>query len=167
MRAAVWLLPVGLQGFLMLVDEFRFHWRRGLSRREWTGHVLDSAGLLLCLALPLLLTPTPAHLALYLALGAGSCALVTKDEFIHQRECTGGEHWCHAALFLLHPVVLMAVAGLWLCAFQAEATLRLGALLGLPVPGPGAALAMIRAQAAGVAAFMGLQVAMGLRHGRQ
>jgi 2-polyprenyl-6-hydroxyphenyl methylase/3-demethylubiquinone-9 3-methyltransferase len=43
----------------------------------------------------------------------GSCLLVTKDEFVHHLGCTGGEHWIHAVLFLLHPAVLAATAWLW------------------------------------------------------
>ena len=138
------LLPFGLQAVVMAVDELVFHRRRGLDRREWLGHAADSAGLLACLALPLALRPTPAHLGLYAALAAGSCLLVTKDEFIHQRLCSGGEHWCHAVLFLLHPVVLMATAGLW---------------LGLLAPSAAAALWMLRVQALAVAAFMAFQLA--------
>jgi 2-polyprenyl-6-hydroxyphenyl methylase/3-demethylubiquinone-9 3-methyltransferase len=43
----------------------------------------------------------------------GSCLLITKDEFIHQRLCSGGEHWLHAVLFILHPIVLVATGCLW------------------------------------------------------
>jgi 2-polyprenyl-6-hydroxyphenyl methylase/3-demethylubiquinone-9 3-methyltransferase len=38
---------------------------------------------------------------------------VTKDELVHARECTGGEHWIHAVLFLVHPVALLSIALLW------------------------------------------------------
>jgi 2-polyprenyl-6-hydroxyphenyl methylase/3-demethylubiquinone-9 3-methyltransferase len=38
---------------------------------------------------------------------------VTKDEAVHARLCGSGEHWLHALLFVLHPVVLAAFALLW------------------------------------------------------
>jgi len=157
--AVGWVVPFGLQALLMAVDEFHFHGRRGLSRWEWVGHAVDSAAFLACLALPLALKPTPGHLALFAGLALGSCALVTKDEFIHQRECSGGEHWCHAVLFLLHPVVLMATALLWLSVHEPAETLRFGTLVGLGAPSPAAAAWLLQLQGGGVAAFLVFQVA--------
>jgi 2-polyprenyl-6-hydroxyphenyl methylase / 3-demethylubiquinone-9 3-methyltransferase len=153
---ALWaFLPFALQGLLMGIDEGWFHRRRKLPRREWTGHALDASVFLGCLLVPLLRPPTPSSLGLFAGLGVLSCLLITKDEFIHQRLCTGGEHWVHAVLFLLHPVVLAATALLWL-----------GAGPGvppwlppwLPVPHPAPALDLLRLQAALVAAFLAYQL---------
>jgi len=109
----LWTLPFALQGLAMGVDELGFHRRRPVSRWEWRGHMLDTAVFLACLACPALLAPTPAHLGLYGTLAVASCLLITKDEFVQHVPCTGGEHWIHAVLFLLHPVVLMASGFLW------------------------------------------------------
>ncbi len=109
----LWLLPFGLQGLAMAIDEFGFHHRRSVPRWEWLGHALDTAVFLACLMCPLLLTPTWPHLRLFGVMAVGSCLLITKDEFIHQRLCSGGEHWLHAVLFILHPVVLAATGFLW------------------------------------------------------
>ncbi len=163
MEGALWVLPCGLQALVMAVDECHFHGRRRLSRREGLGHALDAAAFLACLGPPHFLRPTPAHGALFLVLALLSCALVTKDEFIHQRECPGGEHWCHAVLFLLHPLVLMAAGFLWLCGREPGATARVYALLGWPVPAPEAARWMVRVQGAGALGFLALQPARGLR----
>ena len=152
--AALWLLPFALQGLAMGVDEFALHRRRAVPRWEWLGHLLDTLVFLGCLAIPLALRPAPANLRVYGALAAGSCLLVTKDEWIHRRLCSGTEHWLHAVLFILHPVVLAATGCLWLGAG--------GAALGaVPLPAPGPARAMLVLQAMLAAGFLALQAVLG------
>jgi 2-polyprenyl-6-hydroxyphenyl methylase/3-demethylubiquinone-9 3-methyltransferase len=107
------LLLAGLQALLMLVDERVFHRDRRLGLWESWGHVADSAFFALALAPAALLAPSRGALILYAALGAASTVLVTKDEWIHARECEGGENWIHALLFSLHPCVLIAIGVLW------------------------------------------------------
>jgi 2-polyprenyl-6-hydroxyphenyl methylase/3-demethylubiquinone-9 3-methyltransferase len=144
--AAVWLLPFALQGLAMAVDEFGFHRRRRVPTWEWLGHMLDTLVFLGCLAVLLTLPPGPAHLRLYALLAAGSCLLVTKDELVHKRLCSGGEQWLHAVQFILHPVVLIAAALLWL------------GLAGLPAA---MVRAMLLVQILLAAGFMALQAAFG------
>ncbi len=143
---ALWLLPFALQGLAMAVDEFGWYRRRAVPRWEWLGHVLDTLVFLGCLACPLLFPPTPPHVRLFAALAAGSCLLITKDEWVHQRLCSGGEHWLHAVLFILHPVVLIATAMLW---------------LGVAPVAPEPARAMLLLQALLVAGFLALQIGFG------
>lgn len=112
--SVLWSLPFAIQGLAMGADEFGFHRRRALPRWEWLGHALDTSAFLACLACPLLLSPIPPNLRLFGVLAVFSCILITKDEFIHQRLCSGGEHWVHAVLFILHPIVLIATAFLWI-----------------------------------------------------
>lgn len=108
------LVPLALQAVAMLVDELRFHRRRGLSRWERVGHPLDTASVLACYAVAIVSPPTDTALTVYVGLSAFSCLLITKDERVHARECGPEEHWLHALLFVLHPIVLGAVAFLWL-----------------------------------------------------
>jgi hypothetical protein len=108
------LLPLGLQALAMLVDELHFHRRRGLPRWERIGHPLDTLTLLACYAVAIGWSPTPTALATYAGLGVFSCLFVTKDEWVHARLATSGEHWLHALLFVAHPVVLAAIAWLWI-----------------------------------------------------
>jgi 2-polyprenyl-6-hydroxyphenyl methylase/3-demethylubiquinone-9 3-methyltransferase len=152
----LWCLPLALQGLAMGVDEFGFHRRRRVPRWEWLGHMVDTTGFLACLAIPLSLPPGASGLRWYLGCAAGSCLLITKDEFAHQRLCNGAEHWLHAALFILHPMVLATVGVLW---FQAAGAASLP--LPLPLPGPIPARALILAQAGLAAAFLALQAAFG------
>ena len=149
----VLFLPFLLQGLAMGVDELWFHPRRTLARREWAGHALDTAVFLACLAVPILFPPTPAHLGLYAGLGAFSCLLITKDEFVHHVACPGGEHWIHAVLFILHPLVLVGTALLWIASA--------GGAQGLPLPPMGAAGTLLRLQAILVGAFLGFQLLLG------
>ena len=159
MGAALWLVPFALQGLAMGCDEFGFHRRRTVPRWEWLGHVLDTAVFLTCLWVPVLLAPSLPRLQLFGCLAVVSCLLITKDEFLHQRHCSGGEHWLHAVLFLLHPVVLLATAWLWV---------RSGppVLAGLVLPALPGAEGLLRLQAAAVAGFLLFQIVAGARSPR-
>jgi len=110
-----WLLiPVVLQAVATVVDEVVFHRARGLPRWERIGHPLDT--LVLALALGWLVVTdraTAGALPIYVALAAFSTLFVTKDEPLHARVCTAGEHWLHSVLFVLHPIVLGALGVLW------------------------------------------------------
>jgi hypothetical protein len=109
-----WLaLPLLLQAAAMLVDELYFHRRRGLKRWESVGHPLDTLSVLACYGLALWATPSESNLVSYALLAAFSCLFVTKDELVHAAQCRPGEHWLHAVLFMLHPIVLGSVALLW------------------------------------------------------
>ena len=104
-------IPFLAQAALMLADE-AFHIRRGLGAWERWGHPLDTFSVLACYLLAAVLPATSQSLALYAAAAGFSCACVTKDEWIHARDCSGPECWLHACLFILHPL-LLAVAGFW------------------------------------------------------
>ncbi|MEO8550202.1 MAG: class I SAM-dependent methyltransferase, partial [Kofleriaceae bacterium] len=111
----MWLLalPIGLQAIAMVVDEGVFHRRRGLPRWERLGHPLDTLTIIACLAWLVATRPSTTTLEIYVVLAAFSTLFVTKDEPIHARLCTAGEHWLHSLLFVLHPIVLAAFAWLW------------------------------------------------------
>jgi uncharacterized membrane protein len=108
------LVPAALQALVMLVDEGWYHRRRGLGRWERLGHPVDTFSVALAYAW-LVTHPVASHgaLVVYVALAALSSLLVTKDEPVHARVCTAGEHWLHALLFVLHPVVFVAFGALW------------------------------------------------------
>ncbi|HEU4733524.1 MAG TPA: bifunctional 2-polyprenyl-6-hydroxyphenol methylase/3-demethylubiquinol 3-O-methyltransferase UbiG [Kofleriaceae bacterium] len=108
------MIPVVLQGLAMVVDEGWFHRARGLPRWERIGHPLDTLTLAVCLAWLVAMPPgAPSALPVYLALAVISTLFITKDEAVHARRCSPGEHWLHAVLFALHPIVLAAFAYLW------------------------------------------------------
>lgn len=110
-----WLLalPFALQGIAIGVDELVFHRKRGLPRWERIGHPIDSLVFGICLAIPLVCRPEGRALGLFAIGSALSCLLITKDEAVHAKLCTPMEHWLHAVLFVLHPVVLGAAWALW------------------------------------------------------
>jgi len=108
-----------LQGGLMAIDEWVFHRRRGLSLWELWGHPVDSFLYVLPLSVAALASVTSGWLAIYLVLCVVSCLVITKDEWVHARECVPGEHWIHALLFIVHPVVLWGVGTMWM---QGEGT---------------------------------------------
>lgn len=129
------LLPAALQAAAMLVDEGVFHRRRGLQRFERFGHPVDSLGIAACYAWLVLRSPSDPHaLTVYVVLAAVSCLLVTKDEFVHARACEPLEHWLHALLFVLHPIVLMSFGVMWWSGFGTRwITFQLGLTLAFAV----------------------------------
>lgn len=108
-----WIAPFALQGFLMFVDEFYFHHKRGLERWEVIGHPLDTLTVLVCFLFLITQTPSISNLWIYAGLSIFSCLFITKDEFIHHEKCVASEQWLHSLLFLLHPVILAVAAYLW------------------------------------------------------
>ncbi len=117
------------QSVIMLVDEMYFHRRRVLPRWERIGHPLDTLTVLLCYALTLALPPSPLAVRLFAGFAVFSCLFVTKDEFVHARECRPLEQWLHALLFVLHPVVLAGIALLWIRHAHAVLLLQAGLTL--------------------------------------
>ena len=107
-------VPLGIQALVTGVDELYFHRRRGLPRWERIGHPLDTLTVLGCYVVALALPLTATSLRTYVALAAFSCLFVTKDEIVHAKYCEPFEHWVHALLFLLHPIVLASMGFLWL-----------------------------------------------------
>lgn len=113
MWAAAAVASVALQSLAMAWDEFVCHRERRLGFWESAGHVADSA----CYAIPLAIAawapPSGAWRAAFVGSAAFSCALITKDEWIHSAECPPSEHWVHSVLFVLHPCVLIPAGLLW------------------------------------------------------
>lgn len=106
--------PLALQGVAMVIDEGWFHRLRGLPRWERLGHPLDTLTMIACIAWLLVTAPaTPHALPIYVALAIGSTLFVTKDEGVHAKLCGGGEQWLHSMLFVLHPIVLIALGIAW------------------------------------------------------
>ena len=103
----------GLLALVMGVDEFYYHHKRGLPRWERIGHPVDTLTVILPLTLAVRMPPCPQSITIYAGLALFSCLVVTKDEFIHARFCSASEHWIHAVLFILHPMIFMSVYLLW------------------------------------------------------
>ncbi len=97
----------------MAVDEFWFHWNRGLGKWEKLGHPLDTLTVILCFSWARFVPPRSGFLG-YVLLSIFSCLFVTKDEWIHKRECTASEGWLHALLFLVHSAMLIALGSCYL-----------------------------------------------------
>lgn len=98
-------IPFILQGACMIADEFLYHEKRGLPLWEKIGHPLDT---LTVLATYLYLILGAGNLTIYISLAAFSCLFITKDEFVHAKQCSGAEHWLHAMLFVLHPLSFLS-----------------------------------------------------------
>jgi 2-polyprenyl-6-hydroxyphenyl methylase / 3-demethylubiquinone-9 3-methyltransferase len=131
MVVGAFVAAVAAQGLALLADEV-CHRRRGLPRWERIGHPIDTASVAACLVWLLAMPPgDTAAVPGYVALAALSCLLVTKDEAVHARECTAREHWLHAVLFVLHPIVLGAAALAWWHGHTALVAVQLAITLGV------------------------------------
>lgn len=116
------LLPFILQAFVVAIDEFYFHWKRGLPLWERVGHPLDVCTLLACFGWVVTQPYSENALVVYAGLAVFSCLFVTKDEWVHARLCGPGEQWIHSLLFLLQPAALISAGVIWAMAPAASAT---------------------------------------------
>jgi hypothetical protein len=105
-------LPFIIQGLVMGVDE-KIHVERGLGKWERFGHPLDTLTVLIPVSYAALQLFSNNGLILFVVLSLFSCFFITKDEFIHTKECSGLENWLHAVLFILHPMIFLATGLLW------------------------------------------------------
>jgi hypothetical protein len=112
----VTMLLVGAQALLMTVDEAYFHRRRGLTRTEAAGHVVDTSLFLAASLIPALLAPERGAFVAFVVLAIVSTLVVTKDEWIHADACEPAEHWVHAVLFAVHAPILIGLGVTWIAA---------------------------------------------------
>jgi hypothetical protein len=113
MSLELWILPWFAQGAAMAVDEFYFHRRRGLGRWERIGHPIDTAATLVPYLIAWSVPVGETASTAFVVTAAASCLLITKDEWVHQRECGASEHWLHSVLFVLHPLGMIAAWVAW------------------------------------------------------
>jgi len=107
------LIPYMVQALALAVDEFFCHMRRGLPRWERLGHPLDTLSVLVVNAVAFFSVFSVTHLGVYVLLALLSCLFVTKDEWIHARECDAFEQWLHALLFICHPLTFVSTGFFW------------------------------------------------------
>lgn len=108
------LVVFGFYSFLMFFDEFRFHRKRGLSRRERIGRPLDTFTLAAISGWALLFPfAGVGRLGFYLFALTGIVSLF-KDEEVHSRVCDGGEQLVHSLRYFMHPIMLATFVASWM-----------------------------------------------------
>lgn len=105
-------LPFIIQTLLMGYDEI-LHQRRGLGLWERLGHPLDTLTVFIPLSLIAMNDYSESNLTIFTILSVFSCLFITKDEFVHHRECSALESWIHSVLFVLHPLIFLCSAIIW------------------------------------------------------
>ncbi len=96
----------------MGMDE-KLHHQRGLALWERLGHPLDTLTVFVTLSYIVINDYTEQGQMVYIMLSIFSCLFITKDEFIHTKVCSAFEHWLHAVLFILHPMIFLCAGILW------------------------------------------------------
>lgn len=107
---SVWII----QGILIILDEFKYHHQRGLKRWERIGHPIDTFFFLI----PFLYTWHFSNTAIFALFCLLSCLIITKDEFVHAKECGAHEQWLHSVLFIIHPISFIALWLAWKNGFE-------------------------------------------------
>ena len=100
-------IAFSVQGIAMFIDEFYFHMRRGLGRWERLGHPVDT--LFFIAALWGGLNADRIGNAWAAGIAVLSSLVILKDEFEHKKLSSVGENVLHGVLFMIHPLVLIAV----------------------------------------------------------
>jgi hypothetical protein len=110
---ALLAVPFVIQALALSFDEFVCHRRRGLPRWECIGHPLDTASVFLPVAVVIFRPLDLLSFIVFCLAALFSCLFVTKDEWVHARECNAVEHWLHSVLFVCHPLVFVSTGVLW------------------------------------------------------
>lgn len=106
-------LPFIVQAIAIGVDEYVFHLKRSLPKWERIGHPIDTLSVIACLLFVLYVPYDPSYIKAYVAIGALSCLMITKDEFVHKHHCPAAEQWLHALLFVNHSIMITAMGVMW------------------------------------------------------
>ncbi len=112
------IIPFIIQAVAISIDEFYFHHRRGLGRWEQLGHPLDTLTVISLYVFCVIAPFNYSNLLIYICLASFSCLFVTKDEFIHNKLCSGAEQWLHSILFLIHGLTSVSLGVLWSLGFS-------------------------------------------------
>lgn len=105
-------LPFLFQGLIMGVDEL-LHVKRSLPKWERIGHPLDTLTVFSSYLFLVLFDYSSDMAKFYIGLCVFSCLFVTKDEFVHAKNCSPVEHWLHSLLFVLHPLAFISGGLIW------------------------------------------------------
>jgi hypothetical protein len=105
-------LPFIFQSILMGIDE-HLHRKRGLGMWERLGHPLDTLTVFVPLSYISKNDFSSTRQIVYIILSIFSCFFITKDEFVHARECSPFENWLHSLLFVLHPLIFLCSGIIW------------------------------------------------------
>lgn len=106
------LVPFAFHAIIMVIDEV-IHEKRGLLKWERRGHPLDTLTVIACFSFIQFVSYGPTSEMIYLALAIFSTLFITKDEWVHHKECDAFEQWLHSLLFILHPIVLFIAYKFW------------------------------------------------------
>jgi hypothetical protein len=105
-------LPFIFQGLIMGIDE-HLHMKRNLGLWERIGHPLDTLTVLVPVSYCSVNAFSDSTLLPFILMAIFSCLFITKDEFIHSKECSPLENWLHALLFVLHPLIFLSTGLIW------------------------------------------------------
>ena len=88
------------------VDEYYFHRRRTLCRKEVLSMFLDGVLFLPPLVIASFAPVTETWISIYTVLAILSCISVIKNEWFFLHDVSKKERVVHAALYVLHPILL-------------------------------------------------------------
>lgn len=106
------LFIVILHGILFRVDEYMFHRKRGLQKRELTNSLIDGLIFLITLAVAMFSKHSYWSDKIYIALSIVSCLSIVKNEFFYEN-LKKGERFVHALLYVFHTTILYAFYISW------------------------------------------------------
>ncbi|RHX93798.1 hypothetical protein DLM76_12420 [Leptospira yasudae] len=98
---------------LAAIDEFYFHWKRGLPTWERIGHSIDIVFTIIPYSILIFFEYDQTNLLVYVIFALISCMTVVKDVWVHNRECEASEEFIHGLMSMLHPILLLIPALLW------------------------------------------------------
>ena len=101
-------LTTSLHALLFFYDEYILHKSRSLSQKEVNSGLVDGVLFLSTVAMTLFTDYTPKLSFLFIGLSFLSCIAILKHELFLPESISPRESLIHAALYILHPLILYA-----------------------------------------------------------
>ncbi|MCB0392744.1 MAG: hypothetical protein KDD58_15750 [Bdellovibrionales bacterium] len=107
------LFLIILHVIIFHIDEYYFHRKRVLCRKEVLGMFLDGALYLPPLIIASFTSHSPFWKTTFITFSILSCISISKNEWFYNSDLTRPERWVHSLLYILHPILLYSFYQSW------------------------------------------------------
>lgn len=97
---------MAIHSLIYQLDEYIFHKKRGLSKAEIIGSIVDGFIYLVPLVLATMIPYKEPWTSVFLFFAVLSCLSIVKNEWFYPEVLEKKERMLHSALYVLHPVLL-------------------------------------------------------------
>ena len=108
------LFLIILHVIIFHIDEYYFHRKRALCRKEVLGMFLDGALYLPPLVIASFAPYNDTWNVVFISFAVLSCISISKNEWFYKDDLSLKERWVHSVLYILHPILLYGFYHSWI-----------------------------------------------------